>query len=131
MKRPAPLLLMLPTAALWVAAIGLGAWMARPSPAPAVDAAAPRWLTVKVPADSPAARDWPHFFACSGFAADPPLMRATLVLNGEGAEDLWRRDGGETSVRVALAPIDAPASPRADGIIEAASRAVADCGGAP
>lgn len=131
MKRPSPILAMIPLAGLWLAAIGLGAWMARPSPAPAVEETAVRWLAVKVPADSPAARDWPHFFACSGLAADPALMRATLGLNGDGAQSVWRRDGSDTPIRVALAPIDAPSSPEADKIIEAASRAVADCGGPP
>lgn len=115
-------------AALWLAAITLGAWMARPSPPPIAETEAPRWLTVNVAADSPAARDWPHFFACSGLAADPALMRATLGLNAGGAEGVWRRDGSTTPVRVALAPIDAPSPPEADRIIEAATRAVADCG---
>jgi hypothetical protein len=118
-------------AALWLAAIGLGAWMARPSPAPRLETAAPRWLTVNVVAGSPAARDWPHFFACSGLAADPALMRATLGLNGGGAESVWRRDGSDTPIRVALVPIESPSSPEADRIIEAATRAVADCGDIP
>lgn len=131
MKRSSsPLLLAIPVV-LWLSAMGLGAWMARRSPAPTAEAEAPRWLAVKVAADSPAARDWPHFFACSGLAADPALMRATLGLNGSGAESVWRRDGSDTPIRVALAPIDAPPSPDADRIIEAASRAVADCGGTP
>lgn len=131
MKRPSQSLVLLPLAALWVAAVGLGAWMARPSPPPTVQENAARWLAVKVPADSPAARDWPHFFACSGLAADPALMRATLGLNGGGAESVWRRDGSDTPIRVALAPIDSPSSPEADRIVEAASRAVADCGDPP
>jgi hypothetical protein len=105
--------------------------MARPSPAPTTEAEAPRWMTVKVAADSPAARDWPHFFACSGLAADPALMRATLGLNGGGVESVWHRDGSDTPIRVALAPIDAPSPPDADRILEAASRAVADCGDTP
>ena len=117
--------------ALWLAAIGLGAWSARPSPAPVVETEAPRWLAVKVAADSPAARDWPHFFACSGLAADPALMRATLGLNGGGAESVWRRDGSDTQIRVALAPMDTPLTPEADLIIQAATRSVADCGETP
>lgn len=117
--------------ALWLAAGGLGAWMARPSPAPSLQDKAPRWITVKVAADSPAARDWPHFFACSGLAADPALMRATLGLNGGGAQGVWRHDGSDTPIRVALAPIETPSAPEADRIIEAATRAVADCGEAP
>ena len=117
--------------ALWLAAGGLGAWTARPSPAPQSDATAPRWLTVKVAANSPAARDWPHFFACSGLAGDPALMRATLGLNGGGAESVWRRDGSDTPIRVALAPMELPPDSRADRIVEAATRAVADCGDAP
>lgn len=128
MKRLAP---SLGIAALWLAAIGLGAWQARPSPPPAAEAQAPRWLTVKVAAGSPAARDWPHFFACSGLAADPALMRATLGLNGGGVESVWRRDGSETPIRVALVPTETPPAPEADRIIEAATRAVADCGDAP
>jgi hypothetical protein len=131
MKRAAPSLVIILPAALWLAAAAHGAWMARPSAAPTVEAKAPRWLTVKVAADSPAARDWPHFFACSGLAADPALMRATLGLNGNGAESVWRRDGSDKSIRVALAPIDASAPPEADTIIEAASRAVTDCGDTP
>ena len=131
MKRPPTSLAYAVPALLWLAACALGAWMARPSPAPVANTDAPRWLTVRVAADSPAARDWPHFFACSGLAADPALMRATLGLNGGGAESVWRRDGSETPIRVALAPIDAPAAPDADRIVEAASRAVADCGDAP
>jgi hypothetical protein len=131
MKRTVSSLLLAVPVALWLTAAGLGAWMARPSPAPTAEAKAPRWLAVKVAADSPAARDWPHFFACSGLAADPALMRATLGLNGSGAESVWRRDGSDTSIRVALAPIDAPAPPEADLIIEAASRAVTDCGDTP
>jgi len=127
MKSWGPLL---GVAALWLAAIGFGAWMARPSPAPRVEAAAPRWLAVNVAAGSPAARDWPHFFACSGLAADPALMRATLGLNGGGAESVWRRDGSDTPIRVALVPIEAPLPPEADRIIEAATR-VADCGDTP
>ncbi len=91
---------LLAIAVLWLSAIGLGAWEARPSPAPRAETAAPRWLTVNVAADSPAARDWPHFFACSGFAADPALMRATLGLNGGGAPGVWRRDGSDTPTRV-------------------------------
>lgn len=133
MKRLAPsstLAYALP-AVLWAAAMGLGVWMARPSPAPTVETQAPRWLAVKVAPGSPATRDWPHFFACSGLAADPALMRATLGLNGGGVESVWRRDGSDTPIRVALAPIDAPSSPDADRIIEAASRAVADCGDTP
>ncbi|WP_454715864.1 hypothetical protein [Caulobacter segnis] len=118
-------------AALWLAALGLGGWMARPSPAPQAETAAPRWLTVNVAAGSPAARDWPHFFACSGLAADPALMRATLGLNGGGSESVWRRDGSATPIRVALAPLDTPAAPEADRIVEAATRAVADCGDMP
>ncbi len=118
-------------AILWLAAIGLGAWMARPSPAPEAEAKIPRWLVVNVAPDSPAARDWPHFFACSGLAADPALMRATLGLNGGGAESVWRRDGSTTPIRVALAPIDAPSPPEADRIVEAAPQALADCGGVP
>lgn len=128
MKQSAQFLVI---AALWLAALGFGAWMARPSPAPGAESETPRWLTVNVAADSPAARDWPHFFACSGLAADPALMRATLGLNGSGAESVWRRDGSATPIRVALAPIDAPSPPEADRIIEAASRAMADCGAAP
>ena len=120
----------LAVAALWLAAIGLGAWMSRPSPAPRVEATAPRWLAVNVAADSPAARDWPHFFACSGLAADPALMRATLGLNGGGAETVWRRDGSDTPIRVALAPIETPSAPESDRIIEAATRAIVDCGDA-
>ncbi len=116
---------------LWLAAIALGAWMARPSPAPSVEAKAPRWLTVNVAAGSPAARDWPHFFACSGLAADPALMRATLGLNGGGVESVWRRDGSDTPIRVALAPVETPSAPEADRIIEAATRAVTDCGDTP
>lgn len=131
MKRPVPALVFALPAVLWLSATALGAWMARPSPAPSVEANAPRWLDVKVAAGSPAARDWPHFFACSGLAADPALMRATLGLNGGGVESVWRRDGSDTSIRVALAPIDAPAPPEADRIIEAASRAVTDCGDTP
>ncbi len=118
-------------ATLWLAAIGLGAWTARPSPAPVVETEPPRWLAVKVAAGSPAARDWPHFFACSGLAADPALMRATLGLNGGGAENVWRRDGSDTPIRVALAPMEAPLAPEADQIIEAATRSVADCGDTP
>jgi hypothetical protein len=116
---------------LWLAAIGLGAWTARSSPAPVVETEAPRWLAVKVAAGSAAARDWPHFFACSGLAADPALMRATLGLNGGGAESVWRRDGSDTPIRVALAPMEAPLAPEADRIIEAATRSVADCGDTP
>jgi len=130
-KRPASILFFAAPAALWLAAAALGAWMARPSPAPSVETKASRWLDVKVAAGSPAARDWPHFFACSGLAADPPLMRATLGLNGGGSESVWRRDGSDTSIRVALAPIDTPAPPEADRIVEAASRAVTDCGDPP
>lgn len=115
--------------ALWLAAIGLGGWMSRPSLAPTVESAAPRWLAVNVAAGSPAARDWPHFFACSGLAADPVLMRATLGLNGGGAESVWRRDGSDTPIRVALAPIEAPLAPESDRIILAATTIV-DCGGA-
>jgi hypothetical protein len=115
-------------AALWLAAIGLGAWMSRPSPAPSAEAEAPRWLTVNVAAGSPAARDWPHFFACSGLAADPALMRATLGLNGGGAQSVWRRDGSDTPIRVALVPIETPSTPESDQIIEAATRAIVDCG---
>ena len=118
----------LAVAALWVAAIGLGAWMSRPSPAPSVESTAPRWLTVNVAAGSPAARDWPHFFACSGLAADPALMRATLGLNGGGAESVWRRDGSDTPIRVALVPIETLSAPESDRIIEAATRATIDCG---
>ena len=127
--RPSPLVLC--AAGLWCAALGLGAWMARPSPPPAPDLEAPRWLVVKVAAASPAARDWPHFFACSGLAGDPALMRATLGLNGGGAESVWRRDGSDTPIRIALVPIEIPPAPEADRIIEAATRAVADCGDAP
>jgi hypothetical protein len=115
-------------AALWLAAIGLGAWMSRPSHAPSAEAEAPRWLTVNVAAGSPAARDWPHFFACSGLAADPALMRATLGLNGGGAQSVWRRDGSDTPIRVALVPIETPSTPESDQIIEAATRAIVDCG---
>ncbi|MDB5456984.1 MAG: hypothetical protein JWP92_2569 [Caulobacter sp.] len=115
-------------AALWLAALGLGAWMSRPSPAPRIEATAPRWLTVNVAAGSPAARDWPHFFACSGLAADPALMRATLGLNGGGAQSVWRRDGSDTPIRVALVPIETPPAPESDEIIEAATRAIVDCG---
>ncbi|WP_454759811.1 hypothetical protein [Caulobacter segnis] len=118
-------------AALWLAALGLGGWMARPSPAPQAETAAPRWLTVNVAPGSPAARDWPHFFACSGLAADPALMRATLGLNGGGSESVWRRDVSATPIRVALAPLDTPAAPEADRIVEAATRVVADCGDMP
>jgi hypothetical protein len=128
MKRSRSTLAIALPAALWLAAIVLGAWMARPSPAPRAETETPRWLTVSVAADSPAARDWPHFFACSGLAADPALMRATLGLNGGGAESVWRRDGSATPIRVALAPIETPSPPEADRIIEAASRAVVDCG---
>lgn len=128
MKSWGPLL---GVAALWLAAIGLGAWMARPSPTPHVEAAAPRWLVVNVPAGSPAARDWPYFFACSGLAADPALMRATLGLNGGGLESVWRRDGSDTPIRVALVPIETPLSPESDRIVEAATHAVADCGDTP
>jgi hypothetical protein len=131
MKRYAPSFAIAAPAVLWLAAIALGAWMGRPSPAPSAESRAPRWLTVAVVGDSPAARDWPHFFACSGLAADPPLMRATLALNGGGAESVWRRDGSATPIRVALVPIDTPSPPEADRIIEAASRAVADCGASP
>ena len=131
MKRSAPSLSAALPAALWCMAIALGAWMARPSPAPKVETAPPRWLAVKVAAGSPAARDWPHFFACSGLAADPALMRATLGLNGGGAETIWRRDGSSTSIRVALAPIETPSPSEADRIIEAATRTVADCGDRP
>ena len=115
--------------ALWLAAIGLGAWMSRPSPAPIAEAEAPRWLAVKVAAGSPAARDWPHFFACSSLAADPALMRATLGLNGGGAESVWRRDGSDTPIRVALAPIETPSTPEVDRVIAAATTIV-DCGDA-
>ena len=125
MKR---LIQALAIAALWLATLMLSAWMARPSRAPTAETEAPRWLTVNVAADSPAGRDWPHFFACSGLAADPALMRATLGLNGGGAESVWRRDGSATPIRVALAPIDASPPPQADRIIEAATRAVTDCG---
>ncbi len=125
MKTWAPFLAV---AALWLAAIGLGAWMSRPSPAPSVETAAPRWLAVNVAADSPAARDWPHFFACSGLAADPALMRATLGLNGGGAESVWRRDGLDTPIRVALVPIETPPAIDSDRIIEAATGAIVDCG---
>jgi len=128
MKRSVPLIAV---AALWIAAIGLGAWMARPSPAPRSDTTAPRWLTVNVAADSPAARDWPHFFACSGLASDPALMRATLGLNGGGVESFWRHDGADTPIRVALAPVATPLGSEADRIIEAATRAGAECGDAP
>jgi hypothetical protein len=131
MKRSAASLAVVAPAVLWLAAVALGAWMARPSPAPSVATDAPRWLTVNVTADSPAARDWPHFFACSGLAADPALMRTTLGLNGGGVENVWRRDGSATPIRVALAPTDTPSPPQADRIIEAASRAVADCGAPP
>ena len=117
-------------AVLWLAALGLGAWTSRPSPAPQVDTAAPRWLTVNVAAGNPAARDWPHFFACSGLAADPALMRATLGLNGAGAESVWRRDGSDTPIRVALVPLETPSAPAFDPIIEAATR-VTDCGDIP
>lgn len=126
--RPSPF--SLAAGVLWLAAIGLGAWMARPSAPPVPDVETPRWLAVTVPAGSPAARDWPHFFACSGLAADPPLMRATLGLNGGGAESVWRRDGSDTPIRVALVPVETPPAPEADRIIEAATRAVADCGDA-
>lgn len=115
-------------AALWLAAIGLGAWMSRPSPAPSAETDAPRWLTVNVAAGSPAARDWPHFFACSGLAADPALMRATLGLNGGGAQSVWRRDGSDTPIRVALVPIETPSAPESDQIIAAVTRAIVDCG---
>ena len=125
MKSWAPFL---PVAALWVAAVGLGAWMSRPSPAPSVEASAPRWLVVNVAAGSPAARDWPHFFGCSGLAADPALMRATLGLNGGGAESVWRRDGSDTLIRVALVPIETPSAPESDRIVEAATSATVDCG---
>lgn len=118
-------------AMLWLAAIGLGASLARPSPAPVAETTAPRWLTVNVAAGNPTARDWPHFFACSGLAADPALMRATLGLNGGGAESVWRHDGSATPIRVALVPIETPSAPEADRIIEAATRAVADCGETP
>lgn len=123
--RRSPLVFALPFA-LWLAAIALGGWVARPSPAPRVETAAPRWLTVNVEGDSPAGRDWPHFFACSGLAADPALMRATLELNGGGAESVWRRDGSATPIRVALIPLETASPPDADRIIEAASRAT--CG---
>ncbi|MET3664895.1 hypothetical protein [Caulobacter sp. 1776] len=126
-----PAIRSLAVALLWLAAIALGVWMARPSPPPSADPTAPRWLTVKVAADSPAARDWPHFFACSGLAADPALMRATLGLNGGGAQSVWRHDGSETPIRVALVPIETPSAPEADRIIESATRAVADCGDTP
>ena len=115
-------------AALWLGALGLGAWQARPSTAPQVEADTQRWLTVNVAPGSPAGRDWPHFFACSGLAADPALMRATLSLNGGGSESVWRRDGSPTPIRVALAPLESPLAPEADRIVEAATRAVADCG---
>lgn len=128
MKRALPILAV---ATLWLAAIALGAWMARPSPPPLAEDTVPRWLTVKVAAGSPAARDWPHFFACSGLAGDPALMRATLGLNAGGAESVWRRDGSDTPIRVALVPMETPSAPDADRIIEAATRAVADCGDAP
>jgi hypothetical protein len=118
----------LAVATLWLAAVGFGAWMSRPSPAPHAETAAARWLTVNVAAASPAARDWPHFFACSGLAADPALMRATLGLNGGGAESVWRHDGSDTPIRVALVPIETPPAPGSDRIIEAATRAVVDCG---
>ncbi len=117
--------------ALWIAAIGLGAWTSRPSPPPPVNTTASRWLTVNVAAGSPAARDWPHFFACSGLAGDPALMRATLGLNGGGVESVWRRDGADTPIRVALVPLETSLGPQADRIIEAATRAGADCGDAP
>jgi hypothetical protein len=128
MKRLAAFLAV---AALWLAAMGLGAWMARPSPPPRVETQAPRWLAVTVAAGSPAAKDWPHFFACSGLGADPALMRATLGLNGGGSENVWRRDGSDTPIRVALVPIETPSAPEADRIIEATTRAVADCGDTP
>jgi len=127
MKRWLP---SLAVATLWLSAVGLGAWMSRSSNAPRVETAAPRWLTVNVGADSPAARDWPHFFACSGLAADPALMRATLGLNGGGAESVWRRDGLDTPIRIALVPIETPSAPGSDRIIEAATRAIVDCGDA-
>lgn len=129
MKRRVPNLALAPPVALWLAAIAIGAWMARPSAAPVAQTETPRWLTVSVAADSPAARDWPHFFACSGLAADPALMRATLELNGGGAESVWRRDAAATPIRVALSPIETASSPQADRIVEAALRA--DCGEAP
>jgi len=125
MKPWAPSLIV---AALWLAAIGLGAWTSWPSPPPSIEATAPRWLTVNVAAGSPAARDWPHFFACSGLAADPVLMRATLGLNGGGAESVWRRDGSDTPIRVALVPIETPSAPESDRIVEAATGAIVDCG---
>lgn len=131
MTRLLPRLAAAAPMALCMAAIALGAWMSRPSPAPHADSETPRWLTVTVAADSPAARDWPHFFACSGLAADPALMRATLGLNGGGDESVWRKDGSATPIRVALVPMETPSPPEADRIIEAASRAVADCGVAP
>jgi hypothetical protein len=99
--------------------------------APRVEIEAPRWLAVNVAAGSPAARDWPHFFACSGLAADPALMRATLGLNGGGSQSVWRRDGSDTPIRIALVPIETPSTPEADRIIEATTRAVADCGDTP
>lgn len=128
MKRRAPLPAIIVCAPFWLAAIALGAWMARPSRPPSADAETARWLTVNVAADSPAARDWPHFFACSGLAADPVLMRATLGLNGGGSESVWHRDGSATPIRVALTPLETPPAPQADRIIEMASRTTADCG---
>lgn len=125
MKPWAPLVAI---AALWLAAIGAGAWMSRPSPAPTAAAEAPRWLTVNVAAGTPAARDWPHFFACSGLVADPVLMRATLGLNGGGGQSVWRRDGSDTPIRVALVPIETPSTPESDQTIAAATRAIVDCG---
>lgn len=128
MRRSARLLAVV---VLWLAAIGLGAWTARPSPPPRSETEAPRWLAVNVAAGSSAGRDWPHFFACSGLAADPALMRATLGLNGGGSQSVWRRDGSDTPIRIALVPIETPSTPEADRIIEATTRAVADCGDTP
>ena len=128
MRRSAPLLAVV---VLWLAAIGFGAGTARPSAPPRGETEAPRWLAVNVAAGSPAGRDWPHFFACSGLAADPALMRATLGLNGGGSRSVWRRDGSDTPIRIALVPIETPSTPEADRIIEATTRAVADCGDTP
>lgn len=118
-------------AAGWAAVAALAGWYNRPSPLPA-GAPAQNSILVRVAAGSPAARDWAHFFACSGLSGDAQLMRSTLLLNNGGDEAFWRLAAGqEAVVRLALVPAPGDLAVQAEQIISGAPRAVADCGVTP